>query len=123
MRQSTTTVRTFKAADGRKITAVKLAGNAGEARIRHDDFVRLQAQGFDGSWYFNHNTTKCNGYVRAQPLGGNNVTLSRLVAEAGSNEHVHHADGDNRNLKRENLTLHKGRWCSKHCNHHRSYQG
>lgn len=119
MNENRRTVRTYLDRNGRMVIAVPLAGNAGEARIHREDYEALAARGLAGSWYFNRSGTRRHGYVRTHEPRGNLVSIGPIVAGVKPYEHVHHLDGDYRNLKRGNLVVGPGLACNKRCKHYK----
>lgn len=94
---------------GHLVATVALAGGAGEVEMLAADLDALKAAGVSPVFNFNRAGKPAFGYVRAQQLGGNTVTVARFIARAGRGQVVRYVDGNRLNLRRENLMLDQGR--------------
>jgi hypothetical protein len=96
---------------GRDAVRVELTNAPGRhAILDADDFAALVARGYSRSWYLNQSGTG-QTYVRlsCSKWLGYNETVARLIVSAGNGQVVKYRDGDPLNLRRGNLTVHRGR--------------
>lgn len=94
--------------NGTRIANVSLAKGHGIVELHAEDFEALLQSGFSGNLCLNHNNHG-NWYVRASQVGGNTVSVARLVTRAGRHQVVRYRDGNRLNLRRSNLYLDLGR--------------
>ncbi len=90
--------------DGTPVVLVPIKHSDLCATVNEEDFDRMMEAGFSDQWWFEETYPGCK-YVRVTDpsLASNNLTISRLVVEAGARQIVKYRDGDRLNLRRENL--------------------
>src|SRR6516162_11601598 len=83
---------------GKNIVSVPLRDGQ-EAILYETDFDLLMDMGCPVSW-----TTQL-GIVKIRPLRGYNISIARLLLDAGRKQQVLYANGDKLDLRRTNLVL------------------
>jgi hypothetical protein len=98
-------------ADGRQLVHVELANTDQRATLYADDFQRWLVAGFSPFWSFTSTGGRFR-YVLAATRSPSNskrsLTVARWIAGAGKGQRVCYADGDQLNLRSENLELVRG---------------
>jgi hypothetical protein len=87
--------------DGRDIVSVPIAGNR-RAVLYEEDFDLLMDLGVPVHWSMHL------GSVKARPARGYDLSIARLIVDAGGNHQIEHLNGDKTDLRRANLILKTG---------------
>lgn len=111
-------VRHFTDNTGRDLVAVPLSNSDREAVLSAEDFAHIRAQSVSARWFING--AGGGVYVRCTPHKRNTTSVHKLILHPTKQQHVHRADGDACNMRRENLIVAEGSRCAQACPHHRT---
>lgn len=88
--------------NGQPLLRIPLANSSGHARISPEDYRQVIAQGYSPNWYM-----KLGQVTTYSPLSGH-ARVARIILGIAKPGHrstrVSHANGDNTDLRRSNLT-------------------
>jgi hypothetical protein len=87
--------------DGRDIVSVPITGNR-KVVLYEEDFDLLMDLGTPVHW------TTHLGSVKARPARGYDLSIARLIVDAGQGCQIKHLNGDKTDLRRKNLILKTG---------------
>lgn len=89
--------------DGKAVLFVPLVRNGGTVRIFEDNYRLLMDAGLSPRWFLNSNG-RGKSYVRTWAgRGGGCITVARVLLGAGRGQSVSYKDGDQANLRRDNI--------------------
>ena len=98
--------------EGQELAHAAVAGSTERATMYAEDYRRIVGANWSIHWHFTSTGHK-HKYVlvNARSAAGHarTLTVARLVADAPRGRRVYYVDGNRLNLRRDNLSLHKGR--------------